>query len=262
MSELKAVEINVFGKKPDAKELEQYSNLTYGSGLPGGEELKDALIWLGSGIGIGIFGFLFGSWVIRTFVGPGVLIFGYGSLLALPMLGVFLAVSSIYRLLRPAHKKKASKAFEWVWIISIMGDDRISTRFGKIPYAISTMRRIFPEGYDFSESKYKNYLNSFRNEIIKICDINVTKLKEEGWWESSPIVNHKIIEDEEINEKLHKIHAIITYDDQVGFTIDYQKNKKKYMTATRVEINVIQYYIKSGEYFFPYDYMPEFKVEN
>ena len=74
MNNIQTVIFHIQGKRPEPAEAERLSALSFGSGLPGGAEIKDALKWFGIGLLSAVILFLFGRWVISRFVGPGVLV--------------------------------------------------------------------------------------------------------------------------------------------------------------------------------------------
>lgn len=258
MSDLKTYVLNVKGKKPDDKQVEQCLNLKYGKEKAGIEEIKNAFKWFGIGIATSIAAFIFGRWVISSFVGIGVIFFGYGLAYVLTPVMLCFAIYNLLGIFRSARKKKVADAFEWIWLTSILGNELLSGRFGNLNFAVSATKRVFPEGIQFNEIDYINYLNSFRNEILRLVEANAKTFKDAGWYEVAPHVRNKLIKDEKINDHLHEIHAQITFNDV--FNRIAGKDTEEAI-ATKIEIKVVQYYIKSGRYWFPYDFMPEFKLE-
>ena len=258
MSKMQTVIFQIQGERPDQAEVERLSRLSYGSGLPGEAEIKDALKWFCIGILAGVALFFFGRWVIRRFVGPGVLIFGYGGAYLAAPISVIFGFVSLSKLFRSAHKKKAADALQWAWMVSVLGDDAAGERFGKLPYSLSTMRRLLPEGADFAAGTFEEYVTAFRGALAKAADETAAKLRVGGWHESGPNKSCKITEDNELLPNLHELKAVITYNDQLALT---NNNKTKYMTSAMLELHITQYYIRSGKYWFPYDVMPAFQRE-
>lgn len=259
MENLQPVIFQIQGKRPDQTEFEKLSRLPFGRGLPGEAEVKDALKGFLIGILVGVVLFFFGRWVISHFVGPGVLIVGYGgAYIAAPGL-VILGLSSLFKLFRSAHKKKPANALQWVWMTSILGDDAVGERFGKLPYSLSTMRRLLPEGTGFDKTVFGEYITALRDAMAKAADETTSPLKTCDWHESGPNKSCKITEDNELLPDLHELKAIITYDDQLALT--NSNNKTRYMTSAKLELHITQYYIRSGKYWFPYDFMPAFQRE-
>lgn len=257
MDNMQTVIFQIQGKRPDQAEVEKLSRLPFGSGLPGKAEVKDALKWFLIGTLVGVVVFFFGRWVISRFVGPGVLFFGYGAAyLAAPGLVIF-GLSSLFKLFRSAHKKKPANALQWAWMTSILGEDAVGERFGKLPYSLSTMRRLLPEGTGFDETVFGEYITALRDAMAKAADETTSPLKTGGWHESGPNKSCKITEDNELLPDLHELKAIITYNDQLALT--NSNNKTRYMTSAKLELHITQYYIRSGKYWFPYDFMPAFQ---
>ena len=255
---MQTVIFQIQGKKPDQGEVERLSKLPFGSGRPGEAEIKEALKWffIGTLAGVGLF--FFGRWVISRFVGPGVLVFGYGGAYLAAPISVIFGFVSLFKLFRSAHKKKAADALQWAWMVSVLGDDAAGERFGKLPYSLSTMRRLLPEGTGFEAGSFGEYVTALRGAMAKAADETASALRVGGWHESGPNKSCRVTEDNELLPNLHELKAVITYNDQLALT---NNNKTKYMTSAMLELHVTQYYIRSGKYWFPYDVMPAFQRE-
>lgn len=256
-NKIQPVIFEIQGEQPDPAEVERLSRLPFGSGRPGEAEIKDALKWFFIGTLAGVALFFFGRWVISRFVGPGVLIFGYGGAYLAAPISVIFGFVSLFKLFRSAHKKKASDALQWAWMTSILGEDAVGERFGKLPYSLSTMRRLLPEGTGFDTGTFEEYVRSFRTAMSAAADETTAELRVGGWHESGPNKSCRIVEEREILPNLHELKAIITYNDQLALTNN--NNKTRYMTSAMLELHITQYYIRSGKYWFPYDMMPAFQ---
>ena len=255
MSDIKTVVFQIRGSRPEAAEVEHLSRLSFGRGLPGEAEIKEALKWFSFGTLAGIGAFFFGRWVISRFVGLGVLFFGYGgAYIAAPGLILF-GLSSLLKLFRSAHKTKAAAAFQWAWMTSIMGEDAAGERFGKLPYTVSTMRRLFPDGAGFDVASFEEYVTSLRAAMSDAADETASKLKTGGWHETGPNKSCKVTDEKELLPNLHELKAVITYNDQLALT---NNNKTRYKTSAMLELHITQYYVRAGKYWFPYDVMPAF----
>lgn len=255
---MQTVIFEIKGEQPDPAEVERLSKLPFGSGRPGEAEIKEALKWffIGTLAGVGLF--FFGRWVISRFVGPGVLVFGYGGAYLAAPISVIFGFVSLFKLFRSAHKKKAADALQWAWMVSVLGDDAAGERFGKLPYSLSTMRRLLPEGTGFEAGSFGEYVTALRAAMSAAADETTAELRVGGWHESGPNKSCKITEDNELLPNLHELKAVVTYNDQLALT---NNNKTKYMTSAMLELHVTQYYIRSGKYWFPYDVMPAFQRE-
>ena len=255
---MNTVVFQVQGKKPDPLETEKFEKLSFGSGMPTEVEIKDAIKkFLGLTLaGIGMF--FFGRWVISRFTGLGVLFFGYGFAYFVAPVCVFFGFYFLFMLFRPAHKSKASAALKWTWMTSILGEDAVGERFGKLPYSLSTMRRLLPQGTGFDETVFGEYVTSLRNAMSNAADETASLLKEDGWKETFPVTSCNITEEIELQPNLHELHATITYNDQLSKS---NNNKEKRIISAMLELRVTQYYIRSGKYWFPYDITPSFQRE-
>jgi hypothetical protein len=249
--------IKVTGRVPTQAEVDRLSTIEFKNIPPGKAEVKNAFKYFLFGIGFGVGMFFFGLWVIKNFVGPGVLIFGYLGTAASPFIVGF-GIISLLKLLESARKTKASKAFRWMWINAVLGRDAVDKRFGEPDYAVSIMRRIIPDGNVCSKEAFSNYLGTIRSAMGEICDKYSAKYKEEGWGETSPMKDFKITEEKELLPYLHQITGIVALRDRVSKTVN---KKTEIQVPSIVELHISQYYIRAGKYWFPYDCTPAFQIE-
>lgn len=255
--ELKPIVFRVQGRRPAPQEAEYAKSFTFGNGLPGGAELKEAVKWFFVGIGFGVVGFIIGRWVIKHFVGPGVLFFGYGLAYVAAPISLIFAVYSLLSLLRPAHKKKADAAMKWMWIVSVMGEDAVGERFGKLAYAKSTMKRVMPKETQFNPDMYGGYVTLLRNSMGEVADITASLLKADGWSEGGPLKTFTVQNETELMPDVKELQSVLTYRDRVT----RQANNKTYYAETGIlELQITQVYIRAGKYWFPYDVTPAFQV--
>ena len=254
---LRTVVFQIQGRRPDQAELGRLSSLPYGRTLPGGAEVKEAVKWFLIGTIAGVAMFLFGRWVIERFAGPGVLFFGYGAAYLAAPASVIFGFSSLGKLLRSAQKTKPADAFRWAWMVSILGDDEVGERFGKLPYAVSTMRRLLPKDMAYNESAFGRYVDALRFSMAAAADESASAPREGGWSESGPDKTCAITRDEELLPSLRELSAVITYTDRLSRTDD--RNRSESMTAAKLELHITQCYIRSGKYWFPYDHMPAYR---
>ena len=259
MNNIQTVIFHIRGERPETAEAERLSQLPFGSGLPGEAEIKDALKWFCIGILAGVLLFIFGRWVIKRFVGPGVLLFGYGFAFVGAPVSVIFGFSSLFKLFRPAHKKKAADALQWAWMVSVLGDDAVGERFGKLPYSLSTMRRLLPEGAGFDPVTFEKYVMALRAAMSEAADETTAALRTGGWHETGPNKSCRIIDEKELSPNLRELNAVISYNDQLALTNN--NNKTKYMTSAKLELHITQYYVRSGKFWFPYDITPCFSMD-
>ena len=127
---MKEIQFQVREKPLDQDEINRLKALQFKYSPPGGAEFAEAFKMVLIGFIGAVFGFFFGGWVIKNFVGPGVIVFGYGLKYLAPPICVIIAIVGLSSLLRPSHKKKAADAMKWMWQVSIMGEDATGARFG------------------------------------------------------------------------------------------------------------------------------------
>lgn len=255
----KKIIFRIEGKQPDRAEAERLSALHFGSDTRGSAEVSHALKNFFGLLVAAVALFFFGGWVISRFKGLGVLIFGYGfRYLGAPGAAIA-AFAFLFSLFRTAHKKKPAQALEWAWKVSAMGDDASSHRFGDMDYAVSTMSRLIPQGAGFDAGAYEAYLTSLRGAMSRICDEAGKSLRAAGWEETFASVRCNVLGDTEILPNVHELSATVLFNDRVSIS---QNNKTRDAVACQIELNIRQSYILCEKYWFPYDFMPAFRVED
>ncbi len=252
---MKKTEFIITGKKPESGEMSRLTSLPFEKRPPGGVEVKDALKWFAIATIFSIFTFFFGKWVIRNFRGPGVLFFGFGGAYIGAPVMAGMAISYLWRLVRSPRKKTPEKAFQWAWLISMLGDDAAGDRFGNTSYAVSTMRRMLPEGTDFSEEAYEKYVTEFRNRLTKVANEHAHEWRSKGFKESNVTRDVEIKETLECAPDLREVKGIVTLRDELVKNLG--NNKTQRVFSSILELHISQFYVHSGKYWYPYDLMPK-----
>ncbi len=242
-------------KQQDPAEINRLTAMEFKFSPPGSAELADAFKWFGVSILVAVIGFLFGGWVIRNFRGPGVIIFGYGAKYLLPPIMLIYGLYCIIKLFRPAHKKKAASAMKWMWLVSILGDDAAGERFGKLNYSKETMNRLLPQGTGFHPDRFGGYVTALRGAMDKALDEVAETMRKAGWNMSTPDKSLTVMEERELQQNVHELHAELFFQD--GFTKS-ESNKTLYAKGTVLKLDIVQTFVRAGEYWFPYDTMPSF----
>lgn len=253
---MKEIQFQVREKPLNQDEINRLKALQFKYSPPGSAEFAEAFKMVLIGFIGAVFGFFFGGWVIKHFVGPGVIVFGYGLKYLAPPICVIIAIVGLSSLLRPSHKKKAADAMKWMWQVSIMGEDATGARFGKLNYSKETMGRLLPVGTGFHPDQFGGYVLGVREEMNKAADPEAEKLKKEGWAQSHPITSLSVSDEREIQPDLHELHATLSFQDR------YTKNANNqtvYQTGNQMNLDIIQTFVRSGKYWFPYDIMPSFR---
>lgn len=237
------------GERPSDVKMDALTNLKFGKDIKSGAEKKHfykrTLICMGLGIICFYLQVIFDFYFLTQIKVDGLMVFAavcfwlYG-------------MTFLLKLARGAHKTQISKAFKWMWLVSVMGDDVENEPFGDVTYSTGTMRRMLPEGTGFDEVKYGLYVSALRNEILNASNEINSSLIKDGW---SPIGAKKEIrsfEDKTITDSLHEVHGIVRFENYLS-----QTNREN-MTFAVIELHVIQYYVKAGKYWYPYDITPKY----
>jgi len=249
------VRFRVNGARPSAEEAARLTAIPFERTPPSAEEVKEAFKWFFVGIGVAIALWFFGNWVIRSFVGPGVLFFGYGgAYVAAPLLLVF-GVVSLGKLLRSARKKKAGAALEWLWMTSLLGENSVGKRFGNPTYAISTLYRLVPKQRPISGRKIADYIDAVRRMLSDAADETTIPAMEEppkgSWRETGAIKNLTVTNETELYPGVKELSATVSFKDCLGRSDG--NNKTITMVTAVLEIEVAQSFVCSGGYWYPYE---------
>lgn len=253
MDNIKKVRFRITGREPDKEEAEKLSSLQVHFTMPGGAEFSEAIKWFVIGLATAAGLVLFGYFMLSHFRGIGALILGLGSWFGAPVM-LFMAFGSLFQLLRSPHKKTVDKAAQWFWLTSCLGDDAASARFGKEEYALSTMQRMFPDGAGFDAGKARKFIEEFRNKVGEAADRTTAAQRTDGWTQSSPGKEWKLVEDKEITPSLHRIFATLKVRDLLSKSNGNGKTMN--IETARIQLEIEQYFIRAGEAWFPYDIAP------
>lgn len=249
------IKLEVVGGIPTREEAARLTAVSFDKKRASAEEVKDAVKWFAIGISAAVFAWFFGGWVIGKFVGPGVLIFGYGMRYLLMPVTMIFGFSSLLKIFRSARKKNALDAMRWVWMTSIIGEDGVGTRFGKPKYALSSLRRIIPSEVPFPEANIAAYIAQVRETIAEAADISTkpTREAQTEWTPSGPMKEFSLKDEQEIAPGVKRLHALLSYQDCL--TASGKNNSTLTMVAAILEIDIQQTYIRAGGYWFPYEIM-------
>lgn len=254
---VKSIIFRIQGRRPEPQEAEYAKSFTYGTGHPGEAEVREAVKWFFIGLLIAVCGFFIGRWVIKHFIGPGVIFFGYGLAYVVPPISVIFAFYSLLMLFRPARKKTADAAMKWMWMVSMMGDDTSGERFGKLVYAESTMKRVMPKEAQFNSDYYGGYVTALRNAMSEAAETKAEEFKKVGWMQSGPIKSFTVQQETELMPDVKELQAVLTYRDRLT---RQSNNKTFYLEAGIIELQITQVFIRAGKYWFPYDTTPAFQI--
>ena len=246
----------VQGRRPEPQEAERAKTFTFGAGHPGEAEVMEDIKWFFVGCVIAVVGFFVGRWVIKHFVGPGVIFFGYGLGYVVPPIAIIFAFYNLFMLFRPARKKTADAAMKWMWMVSLMGEDTNGERFGKLAFAESTMKRVMPKETQFNPDYYGGYVTALRTAMSDAAEEKAAELKKAGWMQSGPVKAFTVQQETELMPDVKELQAVLTYRDR----LTRQANSKTYFAETGViELQITQVFIRAGKYWFPYDTTPAFQ---
>ena len=254
---IKTVYFDVEGREPDYAEVKELSSLPMKKAAPGGPEVKDAMKGFGSGLGIGILLGLFALFMFSRFRGLGVLIFGGAAAIGCPFMIIY-GFYSFFQMFRSAQKKTPEKAARWFWITSVIGESTTaSTRFASTQYALSTMRRMLPEGLKVHEAKELEFLNGLRGAMTEAMDESTEPRRAGGASPASPTVRFTLAEQQDISEDLAKVRGLLDYYD--ALSVPSGANKTARIHTAHLQLRITQYYIRNGKSWFPYDLTPAWK---
>lgn len=255
--EPKTVHFDIIGNRPTEEEAGSLTAIPFDKKPVSIEEVKDSLKWFAIGLVGAVFLWFFGRWVIKSFVGPGVLFFGFGGAYVAAPISLIFAIYNLTKLFRSGRKKKPEDSLKWVWETSYFGEDAVGVRFGKLNYALGTLERVVPSAITFDRNKTGEYINELRTVLSQAMDETSLPAHEEppgDWKEASSLKSTKIESSTEIFPGVLELCATISYRDVLSRS---DANNKQYnMISAILELHVTSVFIKAGKYWYPYDLIP------
>ena len=264
-------EMEMKSLRPSQEELDKLTNEPFKRKPLSGGEAKKGIRNTLLGIFIPPLMVLFGLWVIKTFRGPGVILFGFGSVIAAPVFAVVLIVMGLQLLFRDPRKKSAETAIKWIWYDSYKDalTGPIDAFHKNTGYAYGSVIRCVPNiiSEKIESHILKNYLQKFRNTIEKTLDEKSSSIDSTckwkngtstGTWNSKLEFQDNSIHVDSIMEDKGSFKEI-TYSfkiEKVLYQVSGEDTYELHAAAAVVKIN--GHYIKNGKYWFAYDLMPEF----
>ena len=254
--ENQTISFDIVGRQPTQEEAAVLTSTPIKKKPASSAEIKDALKWFAVGIGVSLFAWFFGRWVISRFAGPGVLIFGYGAAYAVAPISIIWAISSFCKIFRSAQKKTPKEAIDWVYRVSYFGDDGVGVRFGKLEYAVSTIARIVPDSMAFDAGVTRDYITRFRKTLTDAMDsVKAKKQLSKDWSEGRGHIMLTVDETQELYPNVQVLHAKLSYTDVV--TRSDSNNKTTTQEVGNLVLNITNTFVKAGQYWFPFDIYPE-----
>lgn len=247
----------VRGARPSQQEAAHLTTLPFARKRPGAAEVKEAVKWFFGGIAMAILAWFVGNWVIKGFRGPGVLIFGYGLAYLGAPLSLIFALVSLSKLFGSARKKKIKDALNWQWQTALLGDDRVNTRFGKPAYALSTLRRMVPDGVPFDDGKASAYIEGLRKQLSDAADqttLTAKKTPPGDWNLTSPSITCVITGQTELFPGVQEVEALLTFYDRLSRSVGNQKTET--ICSAVLEISIVESFVNASGYWFPYELCP------
>lgn len=169
-----------------------------------------------------------------------------------------IAIWNLYKRFRTGRKKTIEKAFNWQWKTAYFGSggDEIEKRFSSIDYACGTLDRTIPENIEYDKNVLRNYIAGMRKMLESAMEetAQIARVSCGIWHEDSPKITTEIIEKTELYPSVTNLHAKITYIDRISLN---DKNSDYQMEAAVIVLDVTSVFIKTGDYWFPYDIMPD-----
>jgi len=260
----KEVHFDVTGKRPVEEEVQKLLEVVFPKKPLSESEKHSAIKSFFKMLGIGILCFIFGLLIVlmitSSAAGAGIVrLMGYTLLLGSIVCVIVAFVSLINTLFSSGRKEKVLDAFQWMWHISIFGNDDVmrweNQRFGSIQYAIDTLERTVPKKIDRDE--VSGYITRMRDEIVSAMEKTSSVIRSQHHLsQGHPIISSKIEREVELFPNVYEINATIDYLDISDGTKD---NKTQHYITACIKLHITQVFIKVDKYWYPYDIMPDFE---
>lgn len=266
-------EIWMEGRIPALSEIETLKQTPFERKPVSEGEVNSAIKNIIAGLLLTPFLVFLGLRVIVSFKGIGMLIFGFGPLLAAPFVGIILIFNmGLIVILRDPRSKNVLRAFQWIWQVSFL-KTFVSEKEKELDYAYGSAVRSVPDVISKSISKelVSNYLKdtgrkfrSILDESSKGMDVSFNweknTVKESVWsvrWEL-PEESIKIISEKEVEPGVCEAIGNFQFLKVLEYT--YGSNTfQLYVAGLLVHIN--NCYIKNGKFWFTNDLMPKIQVD-
>ena len=260
--------MNIEGRKPEQAEVERLSTIPFLRKPPSASEKKRILSYLIMGI-IGFPICILGT--LLTWRGGPIIA---GSFVIGAIITICLPIYGLTMFLRDARKKIPKEAFKWIWKNIYLEDTDISKETKKdadsrLKYEYSVFMRVVPEDVAKTLDRRSWIDNLFEmrktlketieqiGENADLTCIMSGKEKYKGTWTSGNItIVVQNVEEREISSNMTEVTGSILlkkfYDTKCG--------EEYCIEVSSVMLNVHEFYIKNGNYCFPYDILLKIKV--
>lgn len=232
-------------------------------------EVQRAINWILAGLVMAPLLMLFGSWVIGRFIGPGVLIFGYGAFFAGPVAFMLCVSTGLEIILGEPRGKTPVQAFQKIWRDTLFDSGAANMTN---PYADSKktgylyrrfLRSIHPLHRNVSEQAVTVYINGLRkiartyfDEIESAMDLSCKNSKKSDfagqWVNYYHIDSSGKVVSEDSGTALVEGRISIHFDK----TCKVSDRETYTLPAAVVTIKINQRYVQCGEFWAPLDPLP------
>jgi|GEM_PF-5908703 hypothetical protein len=256
-SDLKTVRLEISDNLPDAERINRLQTIPIEKKRATEREKKEAFKWMAVAVVVAIICWIFGKWVIREFVGLGVLVFGYLPAYAGPPVMLLFFLSQAYLLVRSEQKKTPEEAFSWLWETAYFGEDApLESRFDALDYAVGAAMRAIPDGLNIPEVSVRAYIEDFRNTLNSaLDDAKSSDVSLDCYVDKPPIsLKRKAI--------TNLADGVVVLEETISGTDIWKwthENKTYQIAASKFELQVRQVFIRSGDYWFAADPLPKIK---
>jgi len=260
--------MNIEGRKPEQAEADRLSAIPFPRKPPTAYEKKRILLYLV----IGIIGFpICIAGILLTWRGGPIVA---GSFVIGAIVTICLPIYGFVMLLSDARKKTSKEAFKWIWRNIYLEDTDISKDAkrdvdSRLINEHSIFMRVIPDDVAKSIDKrsWTNNLFEMRKTLKETLERNGEKQdltcimsgkeKYTGTWASGNItIVVQNVEEREVSPNVTEITSSILlkkyYDTKCG--------EEYCIEVSSVMLNVHEFYIKNGNYCFPYDMLHKIKV--
>ncbi len=258
--EQKAVHFEVNGKRPEAEEVKELTEIVFEKKPVSRSEKKAAwrnfVQFIGMAVSCLVIGYLISIIPGRRGSGAGIVhLMGYTILFIGTPICTVIAFTQLFRPFRSSRKKEAAASFRWMWENGILNNENMfgDSRFGDVHYALDVLERGIPGTIERNGTE--SYISSLREMLNSAAEETTAAVREEQkWMAGTPLIKIEIGKETEVYPNVSEMDATITYSDVLQGRND--KSKTTFYITAILKLHITQVFIKAGDYWYPYDLTP------
>lgn len=258
--------VSIPSGKPSPQLVEQIKAASSKGVPPSVAEVRHAFATLLLMGAVGVAMFFFGMWVIRGFRGPGVIVFGYGAVLAGPIAALYGIFVFIDTLLSERRGKTPARSFEKIWNSGYFSEFSLwNAKKATGNRVLRSLPRI--TGLPSREEilQYCEELKAFVNADLDALEGQLTAtgkwtggntfdISKWGIMEISPMLQTEPLQVTELGNGVSEVRGVVSFVRTRQYSVSDQK--KYEMKRAVLRLDITSYCVKNGRFYYIVNAMP------